>query len=147
MPRIEPTPRAELPQHEATFRMVEAAMGFVPSSMAKVPGLMEAFANLAGTVSGMGKIDRGLGQLVANVASLAAGCRYCQAHTAAHAARAGAWQARSPAPFRLIHLVPLPPIVTCSVPADDGSRGNWTRPVRTSCTVTGGARRGRARRS
>lgn len=67
-------------------------MGFVPSSMptmAKVPGLMEAFANLAGTVNGMGEIDRGLGQLVATVASHAAGCRYCQAHTAAHAARAG----------------------------------------------------------
>lgn len=92
MARIEPTPRASLPQHEATFALVEAAMGFVPSSMptmAKVPGLMEAFATLAGTINGMGEIDRGLAQLVANVASHAAGCRYCQAHTAAHAARAG----------------------------------------------------------
>lgn len=67
-------------------------MGFVPLSMptmAKVPGLMEAFAHLAGTINGIGAIDRGLGQLVANVASHAAGCRYCQAHTAAHANRAG----------------------------------------------------------
>jgi AhpD family alkylhydroperoxidase len=37
----------------------------------------------------MGLIDRGLAQMIANVTSHSAGCRYCQAHTGAHAAAAG----------------------------------------------------------
>lgn len=72
--------------------MVEAAMGFLPSSMptmAKAPGLLEAFGSLAATITMMGQIDNGLAQMIANVASHAAGCRYCQAHTAAHAVHAG----------------------------------------------------------
>lgn len=92
MARIEPIPREDLPQHEPTFRLVEAAMGFVPSSMrtmAKVPELFEAFGRLAGTVTMMGEVDPGLTQMVAHVASTASGCRYCQAHTAAHAAHIG----------------------------------------------------------
>ncbi|MGH1488651.1 MAG: carboxymuconolactone decarboxylase family protein [Acidimicrobiales bacterium] len=92
MARIEPLPREELPQHEPIFKMVESAMGFVPSSMltmAKAPGLLEAFGGLAGTIGGMGAIDRGLSQMIANMVSNAAGCRYCQAHTATHAAHAG----------------------------------------------------------
>lgn len=92
MTRIEPTARVDLPQYEPTFQLVEAAMGFVPSSMltmAKVPALFEAFSRLAGAVSTLGEIDRGLSQMIAHVASTAAGCRYCQAHTAAHASQAG----------------------------------------------------------
>jgi len=92
MGRIEPLPREDLPQYEPVFELVEAAMGFVPSSMptmAKVPALFEAFASFAGTISNMGLIDRGLAQLIANVTSHSAGCRYCQAHTGAHAAAAG----------------------------------------------------------
>ena len=92
MGRIEPIPREELPQYEPVFELVEAAMGFVPSSMptmARVPALFEAFAGFAGAVSNLGLIDRGLAQLVANVTSHSAGCRYCQAHTGAHAAAAG----------------------------------------------------------
>lgn len=92
MARVEPIPREDLPQHEPMFQMVEQAMGFVPSSMptmAKAPGLLEAFSGLAGTITRMGEIDRGLAQMIANVASHSAGCRYCQAHTAAHASEAG----------------------------------------------------------
>jgi len=44
---------------------------------------------LAGTVNGPGAVDIGLKQLVAYVASTAAGCRYCQAHTSTHASHAG----------------------------------------------------------
>src|ERR687895_48802 len=36
-----------------------------------------------------GKIEPGLGQMVAHVASTAAGCRYCQAHTATAASHMG----------------------------------------------------------
>lgn len=92
MARVAPTSREDLPQHEPIFQMVEQSMGFVPTSMmtmAKAPGLMEAFGGLAATVHGMGAIEPTLVQLVANMASNAAGCRYCQAHTAAHAANLG----------------------------------------------------------
>ena len=92
MARIEPIPREELAQYEPTFELVEAAMGFVPSSMrtmAKIPELFEAFSRLAGTITMIGELDPGLVQMVAHVASTASGCRYCQAHTAAHAAHLG----------------------------------------------------------
>jgi uncharacterized peroxidase-related enzyme len=92
MAHIAPIPRADLPQYEPVFELVEASMGFVPSSlptMARVPALFEAFGQLAVTVMGMDEIDAGLGQLIAHVASTAAGCRYCQAHTATHAAHLG----------------------------------------------------------
>jgi uncharacterized peroxidase-related enzyme len=92
MAHITPIPRSDLPQYEPIFELVEASMGFVPSSlptMARVPALFEAFSQLAATVMTLGKIDPGLGQLIAHVASAAAGCRYCQAHTATHAAHLG----------------------------------------------------------
>jgi AhpD family alkylhydroperoxidase len=92
MARIEPLDRSELPQHEPMFALIEQSMGFVPSSlptMAKVPGLMEALSGLVGTITMSGEIDPGLAQMVANVASHAAGCRYCQAHTATHASHQG----------------------------------------------------------
>jgi uncharacterized peroxidase-related enzyme len=92
MTRIEPIPREELPQYEAMFEIVEGSMGFLPTSMrtmAKVPQILDGFASLAMGVSTAGFIDVGLSQMIANVASLASGCRYCQAHTAAHAAHEG----------------------------------------------------------
>jgi len=92
MGRIEPIPRSDLPQYEAVFELVEEAMGFLPSSlptMARVPALFEAFGQFAAMVMNAGQIDAGLAQLIAHVASTAAGCRYCQAHTAAHAAHLG----------------------------------------------------------
>ncbi len=92
MARIEPLPRSELAQHEPTFQLIEQNMGFVPSSfptMARVPNLAEAFGALAGTIMNAGLIDRGLVQFIAHVSSAAAGCMYCQAHTAAHAGHLG----------------------------------------------------------
>lgn len=71
MARIEPLAREELPQFEALFEMIEQSMGFVPSSL---PTLAKA---------------PGLSQMIANVASHAAGCRYCQARTATHASHLG----------------------------------------------------------
>lgn len=92
MARITPIPREELPQYEPIFEMVEASMGFVPSSMptmARIPALFEAFGGLALAISAAGEIEPQLMQLVAHVASTAAGCRYCQAHTGAHAEALG----------------------------------------------------------
>jgi len=72
-------------------------MGRVPNSvlaLAHRPGILEAFARLAGEISGRGTVDRGLKQLVAHVASTAAGCRYCQAHTASLAHNYGIDEAK-----------------------------------------------------
>ena len=92
MAHVEPLDRSELAEFEPFFQITESVMGFVPRSMftmGRNPALLEAFANLAGTVLGPGKVDGGLKQLVAHVASSAAGCRYCQAHTASSASRRG----------------------------------------------------------
>ncbi|MGB0112041.1 MAG: carboxymuconolactone decarboxylase family protein [Ilumatobacteraceae bacterium] len=92
MGRITPIPRADLPQYEPIFELVEQAMGFLPSSMptmARLPALFEAFGQFAATVMSGSHIDSGLTQLVAHIASTAAGCQYCQAHTAAHAGHLG----------------------------------------------------------
>ena len=92
MAHITPLDRVDLPEFEVVFELTEAAMGFVPRSMytmGRNPALLQAFAQLAGTVLGPGQVDGGLKQLVALVASTAAGCRYCQAHTASSATRNG----------------------------------------------------------
>jgi len=92
MSHIPPVPRDQLGEFEPFFQMAESSMGFVPSSlyaMGHRPEILRAFAMLAGTVIGPGTVDPGLKQLIAYVASNASGCRYCQAHTSAHAARFG----------------------------------------------------------
>lgn len=93
MPRIEPLTRESLPEYEATFQAVEAALGVLPNStltMARNPALMKAFAQLNAVVMAEGRVGAVLKQLVASVASAAAGCTYCQAHTAQVAERRGA---------------------------------------------------------
>lgn len=85
MARIDPLPADHVEEHAERFAAVEALMGFVPNSMptmARVPGLAEAFSALGGAVFGNARVPLALNQMVAQVASSAAGCRYCQAHTA-----------------------------------------------------------------
>lgn len=92
MANIAPLDRSDLPEFEPVFQIVESAMGFVPRSMftmGRNPALLRAFGQMSFAVLGPGEIDGGLKQLVAHVASTAAGCRYCQAHTASSAARNG----------------------------------------------------------
>lgn len=92
MPGISPVRREDHPDLEPLFGAVEAAMGFLPNSlltMAHRPEILGAFARLSGAVMAGGAVDPGLKQLVALIASTASGCRYCQAHTASGAVRAG----------------------------------------------------------
>ncbi len=93
MPHVRPLARETLAQFEPYFQVAEQMMGgFVPNSlftMGHRPEILQAFMMLAGVVNGPGTIDPGLKQLAAYVASAAAGCRYCQAHTTTHAAHAG----------------------------------------------------------
>jgi len=92
MPNVAPKTRADLARYEPAFQLVESFMGFVPRSlftMGHRPELLEAFLGLASTVQTTDQLEPGFGQLVAYIASTAAGCRYCQAHTGAHAAHLG----------------------------------------------------------
>jgi len=92
MARIDPLPREELADFEPGFAMVEQMMGFVPNSMftmPRVPGLLPAFQAMGAALMTGNVISRELTQMVAQIASTVAGCRYCQAHTAHTAERAG----------------------------------------------------------
>lgn len=111
MSHLTPRDPEELGSLGPMLDVVKSAMGFVPNSvltMAHLPQLPIAFLMLASTVFGgdlrpqleqMRQIvpepgdgeplDGALIQLVAFAASLAAGCRYCQAHTAHAAAHRG----------------------------------------------------------
>lgn len=93
MARIKTIAREELGEFAETFARVEAASGFVPNSlltMAHRPRLLAAFLPLAFEVlAGETSLPTGLRNLVANVASRAAGCQYCIAHTADASAQAG----------------------------------------------------------
>jgi uncharacterized peroxidase-related enzyme len=68
-------------------------MGFTPNSlkiMGRSPDLLSGFLALSGALFGnAAKLDAGLRQMIALLTSVAAGCRYCQAHTAHGAERAG----------------------------------------------------------
>ena len=92
MARIDPLPRAELPEFEPEFALIDSIQGYVPNSlftMARVPGLMPAFMTMVRTVFLNGLIPPDLVQLVALMASSGSGCRYCQAHTSKAASNLG----------------------------------------------------------
>ena len=85
MTHIIPKQRKDIPELEPMLQMVEASMGFLPTSMmtmAHWPELTQAFGGLGATVLNSGELDAGLKQMIAFAVSNAAGCRYCQAHTA-----------------------------------------------------------------
>ncbi len=68
-------------------------MGFLPNSqliMARRPEILRAFAQLGAAINGPSStIDPQLRNLVSQMASRAAGCGYCMAHTAHTAERVG----------------------------------------------------------
>ena len=92
-PRLEPLPvdhSRELKEH---FEAVGKNIGFVPNSvliMQRKPKMVKAFAQMATAVwDPDSKVDLGLKRLIAHVASRAAGCQYCMAHTIEGAAHLG----------------------------------------------------------
>ena len=93
MSRIDPPSEEALtPEIKQGFAMAEAFMGFLPNSlidMAHWPELAQTFAPFAGNILGGGELDRSLKNMIAAVASSAAGCRYCMAHTTHQAEHAG----------------------------------------------------------
>lgn len=118
MSRIQPRPAADLPDFDLIFKGTAELLGETPNStliMGHKPGLLGTFYMLAGTLfhkMGGGislprlkmtmktlgharrsdppnEVDEGLQHLVSYAASLSAGCRYCQAHTAFSTETAG----------------------------------------------------------
>lgn len=92
MPGVDPLRVEDLPEFEAEISFIRSRLGFVPNSMlimARRPDILRAFSALLRTIVGPGKLRPDLKQLVAYIASTAAGCRYCEAHTASTAARMG----------------------------------------------------------
>src|SRR5260370_22826538 len=93
MPRLAPLPREAVTDLGDILRASESRMGFLPNSqliMARRPEILRAFAQLGAAINGPSStIDPQLRNMVSQMASRAAGCGYCMAHTAHTAERGG----------------------------------------------------------
>lgn len=85
MPRLQPLPPETTPELKAHFDFFLSTLGFTPNSvltMQRRPKLVKAFAELnAAVMDPAGEVELGFRRLIGHVASKAAGCLYCQAHT------------------------------------------------------------------
>jgi uncharacterized peroxidase-related enzyme len=85
MPRLAPLPAAATPELKPHFDFFLSTLGFTPNSvltMQRKPRLVQALALLnAAVMDPQGDVDLGFRRLIGHVASKAAGCLYCQAHT------------------------------------------------------------------
>lgn len=81
------------PELQEIDAYARASGGYVPTSlriMAHKPAILRAFRDLIQAVMrAPGEVPQEMKWLVAHAVSSAAGCRYCQAHTAANGAKAG----------------------------------------------------------
>jgi uncharacterized peroxidase-related enzyme len=96
--RLDPLPPDHSPELAQEFASFLKSLGFVPNSvltMQRQPQLVRAFVGLQAAIWGPdSKVDRGLKRLIAHVASRAADCRYCMAHTAGGALHFGVTEAK-----------------------------------------------------
>ena len=85
MSRLQPLPPETTPALKSHFDFFLGTLGFTPNSvltMQRKPRLVQAFAQLnAAVMDPSGEVDLGFRRLIGHVASHAAGCRYCEAHT------------------------------------------------------------------
>ena len=88
-PRLAPLPPDHDPDLTEYFAKLEKRNGYLPNSqltMQRRPKLLKAYAQLSAAVwDPEGSVDLGFRRLIGHVASRAAGCQYCMAHTAGHA--------------------------------------------------------------
>ena len=95
MSRMKPLDPEDCPDPElkAVFRHFQETLGFVPNSlltMQRVPAFAKSVIQMNKAVfDPAGQVDLGFKRLVAHMASLAAGCQYCKAHTTVSATRHG----------------------------------------------------------
>lgn len=144
-PRLEPLPAEHSPELKENFQAVAKNLGFVPNSLLilqRKPKLVRALSQLlSATWDPEGEVDRGFKRLLAHVASRAAGCQYCVAHTAEGALHFGVdeqrllavWEFRTSPLFSQGERVALDfAIAAASVPngvTDEmfaGVRKHWT---------------------
>lgn len=85
MALLDPLPYETTPELAPYFDFFLSTLGFVPNSvltMQRKPKVVQAFAQLnAAVMDPAGTVDAGFRRLLGHVASRAAGCRYCMAHT------------------------------------------------------------------
>lgn len=93
MARLQPLPASATPDLAPHFDFFLGTLGFTPNSvliMQRRPRLVQALAQLnAAAMDPEGEVDLGFRRLIGHVASKAAGCVYCQAHTLLGAANFG----------------------------------------------------------
>jgi AhpD family alkylhydroperoxidase len=92
MANMEPLRREDHPELEELFALYDDTLSFVPNSlftMARRPEILRAFSELITQIWRTGTLPRPLKPLIAIVSSVAAGCRYCQAHEAVDAKMRG----------------------------------------------------------
>jgi uncharacterized peroxidase-related enzyme len=91
--RIEPLPPGHTPELADAFEGMRKNLGFIPNSMLilqRKPKVARALQQLTASIwDPEGEVDRGFKRLIAHVASRAAGCQYCMAHTAGGALHFG----------------------------------------------------------
>ncbi len=92
MANMEPLRREDHPELEPLFRHYDETLSFVPNSlytMARRPEILGAFSELITQIWNTGTLPKDLKPLIGIMASVAAGCRYCQAHEAVDARERG----------------------------------------------------------
>jgi uncharacterized peroxidase-related enzyme len=92
MANMKPLRREDHPELEELFALYDETLSFVPNSlftMARRPEILRAFSDLITQIWRTGTLPKPLKPLIAIVSSVAAGCRYCQAHEAVDAKMRG----------------------------------------------------------
>jgi uncharacterized peroxidase-related enzyme len=93
VPRLAPLSPEHSPELKDQFEAARKRMGFIPNSvliMQRKPKMVQAFTQMSAAIwDPQGQVDLRLKRLISHVASRAAGCRYCMAHTADGAAKLG----------------------------------------------------------
>lgn len=93
MAHMEPLQREDVPELADFFDIFEQRMGFLPNSlltMARRPELVRAFAGLGKVVyTPSESLPLQLRNMIAHIASRAAGCVYCVAHTGSNTLKPG----------------------------------------------------------
>src|SRR5260370_3373211 len=92
-PRLKPLPLELSPELKEECEEMRKNLGFIPNSiliMQRKPKLAKALAQMTAAVwDPESKGDRGFKRIIAHIASRAAGCQYCMAHTAGGALHFG----------------------------------------------------------
>jgi len=96
--RVAPLTDDQLTDVQDVVDLARQFSGYVPTSfriMARKPDLLRAFSGLvAAVLRTPGEVPASLKWLIAHAVSASAGCRYCQAHTAANSVKAGLAEAK-----------------------------------------------------